>query len=173
MFEELIKKGNTIVSFFLGCISVLQLILEVPKIYVLLTLSIIILLWLSMIIVFFVRSPWHKSMRPQILKPNNIRKMFSLLFMKPLYEPKYTCPKYGCKLVRDIECNDDFVNSKITVIVEDDPVGYISNLGCIFPAIAVNEDFTCNDLLSEMISMKSDIQEKRLFFHRNAKQKVG
>ena len=83
--------------------------------------------------------------------------------MKPMYESKYVIPVVD-ELEGTLNSLDvEYIKSKITVIIEDDPVGYMCHKGNV-PAFIIDEQTDRETLLHTLIQYKERINEKSIFF---------
>lgn len=156
---------NNIVSLILGIVTIVEWILKFTLVHILISLGAILLVWMCIIAVIWARIPWNRNFRPaaMVFKKGNVKRFFSVILHRPLYESEYICPKYDSQYMDKDEIEAGY-SDRITVIIEDDPVGFICNTGCMYPALAVNEDFTHVEVMSAMRSVEEEILEKKLLF---------
>lgn len=163
--KEKLANLDTIVSLLLALITIIEWSLNFYYKYIVLSFCAIIFIWMIIMYYIWENRPWHKDLRPNILKlkRNKIKQLFSIVFQNPLYESRYICPKFDSQYMNDNIFNEQFTE-QITVIIEDDPVGFIGNFGCIYPAITINEDSTHTEIHTIIESIKEEIIEKKILF---------
>ena len=154
-------------SILLIAIAVVQWIIDAPWLYIGMTLLFLFLLWVISIILVMYYRPWNSNFRSDILKPFSgiypFKIFFKTVFVKPMYESKYIIPLVD-ELERDKQpLNVEYAKSKITVIVEDDPVGYMCHRGNV-PAFIVDENVKRDNLFNTLMESKARIEEKSVFF---------
>ena len=163
--KERLANLDTIVSLILPFVTVVEWILNIPGRYILVSLISVLALWLAIMVVILMRIPWNASFRPDLLnwRSTGWRQLFPVLFHRPLYESKYVSPNFDSQFMEDGIFDAKFIDC-ITVIIGDDPVGFIDNLGCMFAVMAVTENSSHLELLSEMQALESEILHRKLFF---------
>lgn len=163
--KERLSNIDVIVSLSLAIVTITEWLLKLKPKYIIISLIVLAVIWLSILSIIFSNIPWHKTLRSNILNLRTIglKRLIPIIFKKPMYESEYICPKYESYCMEN-EKHDDFNTEKITVIIEDDPVGYIEEIGCMIPAIAVNENTGFQELLSTMKDVENEIVTKRIFF---------
>lgn len=115
-----------------------------------------------------IRRPWNKDFRPSIFTFRNskysFRVIFNTIFSHPIYSHKYIVPHTSRNHTNiDTNINTQLLENKITVIIEDDPVGYIANKGCV-PSIIVDESMNSENIYNIIKNMQDEIISKRIFF---------
>lgn len=158
---------NTSWSIVILLITFVQWLADAPWSFILLSLFILLALWVLWITFVMWRRPWHPQFRSEILKPFGgvypFKIFYSTVFKKPMFESKYVIPVIdeleGTMNPLDVEC----IKTKITVIIEDDPVGYMCHKGNV-PAFIIDEHTDRESLLQTFIQYKDRINEKSIFF---------
>ena len=158
---------NTSWSLLAIVVTLFQWILDAPWFYIVLSLIIFIAIWTLWVVYVMWRRPWHPSFRSDILKPFGsiypFKVFYKAVFKRPMYESKYVIPFVeeveGPKTPLDI----NYIKSKITVVIEDDPVGYMFHHGNV-PAFIIDEQTDQESLYNTFSQYKERINEKSIFF---------
>lgn len=144
-----------------------QWIVDAPWLYIGLTVLALLVFWIVFLVIVMIKRPWHRQFRSDLLKPFTgiypFRLFFRTVFKKPMYESKYVVPMIKELVVEKNPFNIEQAKAKITVIVEDDPVGYMCHKGNV-PAFIVDEHVKRDELLNTLIESKERIEEKSVFF---------
>lgn len=158
---------NTSWSLIIVFITIVQWLADAPWIYMLQSFIALLLLWSLWISYVMWKRPWHPQFRSEILKPFGHKYPFTTfyktVFKKPMYESQYIVPVIEEQDVTGNLLDAQYVKSKISVIIEDDPVGYMWNRGSI-PAFIVDEHTNRDTLLHTLQACKGRIEEESIFF---------
>lgn len=158
---------NTILSLLIAVVTLAQWLLKVPLQYILLTIILLILIWIGTVLYLICRVPWHKQFRSPILKLWNKTYTYDMfyqaVFKHPFYEINYISPTIENQTSTTYNMDKKIITEKITVIIEDDPVGYMEHKGSI-PAFAIEDNTTATMLYNDLLESKELIIQKRIFF---------
>jgi len=90
-----------------------------------------------------------------------MRTFINTVFKKPYYESEYISPKFSNNMdTSDIHAVD---TSRLTIVVEDDPVGYADNCGML-PCIPVEDDITATELFVKLVETHNEISRYNFLF---------
>lgn len=158
--------ANAILSFATALVAVAQLCLHVPWHYFPVTLGFVLLAWMLVGGIRLHMRPWAKKMRnPLIARPfasaYPFGTFFKTVFTKPYYETSFISPLFSSK--RNGADPVALDTSRLTVVVEDDPVGYADNIGML-PCIPVQDEVTQADLLEQLEKLGDEIADYNMFF---------
>lgn len=158
---------NTSWSIVIILVTFFQWLADAPWIYIVLSLMLLVLLWVFWIAFVLWRRPWHSQYRSDILKPFGgiypFNVFYKTVFMKPMFESKYVIPVVEELDEVKIPLDADYIKSKITVVIEDDPVGYMCHKGNV-PAFIIDEQTDRESLLRTLLQYKDRINDKSIFF---------
>lgn len=157
---------NTPISFISAFIAVVQLCLEVPWYFYVITLGVIAFVWLLIVLVFLHRRPWYRKMsNPLMFRTKNstypFKSFYNTVYKKPYYEIEYISPKYSNNMDRNQQSQIDV--SRLTIVVEDDPVGYADNIGML-PCIPVEDEITSGELYEKLVEIDDEISNYNFLF---------
>lgn len=164
--KESFKDVNTSLSFTSASIAVVQACLQVPWYFYVITLGSILLVWLLVLLAFLHRRPWDKTLCNPLIRRTSrshysIKTFISSIYRRPYYETEYISPKFSHKMEHNI--SHDIDTSLLTIVVEDDPVGYAENSGML-PCIPVEDEINAHELFEKLVEMDSDITRYNFLF---------
>ncbi len=156
---------NTLLSFLSALIAVVELCLHVVWYFYIITIGIIAVVWVVVVGIMLYRRPWYKQMRnPLICRGKthySFRIFLNTIFKKPYYESEFLSPKFSSKM--DTETTPAIDTSRLTVVIEDDPVGYADNCGML-PCIPVDEEISPAELLEKLNEIHEEIAHYNFLF---------
>lgn len=157
---------NAIFSFASAAIAIVQLFLQVPWYYFVITLGSLLLIWIIICLARLNARPWNKKMRnPLICRgQHNIypyRTFLKTVFKKPYYETDFISPHYSNDMKQ--YDSEQYKVNRLTVVIEDDPVGYSDNIGML-PCIPVEDEISANVLYDRIVSLDEEILKFNMFF---------
>lgn len=157
---------NTILSFFSALIAVVELCLHVLWYYYLITFGLLFAIWIVAISIILYRRPWHKAMRNPLIcyksaSSYSFRTFIKTVFRKPYYESEFLSPKFSNTMTSNSTPSID--TSRLTIVVEDDPVGYADNCGML-PCIPVDEEITVGELYEKLVKLNDEIKRYNFLF---------
>ncbi len=164
--KNLFNDINTVFSFASALIAIVQLILQVTWHYYVITLGSVFIIWIFICFYRINRRPWHKKMRnPLIIRAKRSTypwgTFFNTVFTRPYYEGPFISPSFSSNMKPLFDNN--FNTNRLTVVVEDDPVGYAANIGML-PCIPVEDNVSQFSLYEQIISLDKEISKYRMFF---------
>lgn len=164
--KEFFNDVNALFSFASALIAIVQLILQVPWYYIVITLGVVLYVWFLICRIRLRRRPWHRKMRnPLIQRKKKSVYPFGVflktVFTKPYYEAPFIIPHFNNNM--DINEVSPINTSRLTVVVEDDPVGYADNIGML-PCIPVDDTIVHEDLYQRIKSLDKEITKYNMFF---------
>lgn len=157
---------NTPVSFITAFVAFVQLCLQVPWYVYVITLGAIVVIWLFIVLGFLHRRPWYRKMNNPLMfrtknNPYPFKYFYNTVYRKPYYENEYISPKYSNKMKKTHTIATDI--SRLTVVVEDDPVGYADNIGML-PCIPLEDETVWEDLYAKLVEIDKDISRYNFLF---------
>lgn len=157
---------NTPVSFITAFVAFVQLCLQVPWYVYVITLGVIVVIWLFIVLGFLHRRPWYRKMNNPLMfrtknNPYPFKYFYNTVYRKPYYENEYISPKYSNKMKKTHTIATDI--SRLTVVVEDDPVGYADNIGML-PCIPLEDETVWEDLYAKLVEIDKDISRYNFLF---------
>lgn len=157
---------NAPVSFISALVAFIQLCLQAPWYVYAGTLGAIAVIWLMIVMVFLHRRPWYSKMSNPLIhrtknNPYPFRHFYNTVYRKPYYETEYISPKYSNKINMMQPTETD--TSRLTIVVEDDPVGYADNIGML-PCIPLEDEITWTDLYAKLVEINSEISDYNFLF---------
>lgn len=162
-----IENVNTIGSALVAFVTIVQWLLKFSVTIIVISATSIILAWIIALIIILIRRPWHSKYRPGIMRRRgsqySFRVFYNTLFKGKIYESEYQVPMTNELSIEEAMIDQDLLGKKITVIIEDDPVGYICQRGNL-PAFIVNEDTSSDILFDLLYQYKESIYETNIFF---------
>lgn len=125
-------------------------------------------LWIFWVIIMMCQRPWNKNFRPATLRFSNseysTKDVFKAIFMKPYYETPYiSCGSQRREMYMNTQVDKAQILSRISIIIEDDPVGFITDRG-LLPAIAVDESMNVKDIFNAFVSELQTILLNKVLF---------
>lgn len=161
-----LENVNTLWSIGIAVATIVQWVLKIPHTVIILTLAGLVLLWVVYLLLALWLRPWHRRLRPGIYRffgAYPFRTVYNTVFKRDFYESDYVAPAYREQVDEDVEISRELLRSHITVVIEDDPVGYILHRGSL-PALVVDEKMTASKLLELLLASKEAIFEKGCLF---------
>lgn len=157
---------NTPVSFVTAVVAFVQLCLQVPWYVYALTFGAIVTVWALIVLAFLHRRPWYRKMsNPMMFRtksnPYPFKYFYNTVYKKPYYETEYISPKFSNKMNKNEKNVTD--TSRLTVVVEDDPVGYADNIGML-PCIPLEDEMTWQELYAKLVRIDKDISDANFLF---------
>ena len=164
--KEFFNDVNALFSFVSALIAIVQLILQVPWYYFVVTLGVVLYVWSLICRIRLRRRPWHRKMRnPLIQRKRDSIYPFSVflktVFTKPYYETSFIIPHFNNNM--DITEIPPINTNRLTVVIEDDPVGYADNIGML-PCIPVDDTVAHENLYQRIKSLDKEISKYNMFF---------
>ncbi len=164
--KESFNDINAIFSFTSAIIAIVQLCLQVPWYFYVITLGTLLFIWVIICLLRLNARPWNKKMRnPLICRgkyniyPYNT--FFKTVFRKPYYETEFISPQFSNDMKKHDSERQDV--KRLTVVIEDDPVGYADNIGML-PCIPVEDVITSEALYNRILSLDEEIKMYNMFF---------
>lgn len=130
------------------------------------TLGAIVTVWALIVLAFLHRRPWYRKMsNPMMFRtksnPYPFKYFYNTVYKKPYYETEYISPKFSNKMNKN---EKNVTNtSRLTVVVEDDPVGYADNIGML-PCIPLEDEMTWQELYAKLVRIDKDISDANFLF---------
>lgn len=158
---------NTIWTAIIAIVTFAQWLMKVSLVFIAISVALMLLGWAVYILIAMLRRPWHKDFRPEILKLKHSKYPFKVfydtVFKKKMYESEYVTPHYMRQTTNNMNMNYDNLKDRITVVVEDDPVGYICHKGKL-PSFIVDEKMSSPNIFNLLDSRKNVIIDSMFFF---------
>ena len=157
---------NAILSFISTIVAIIQVCLHVQWFYYLITIGTIILLWISYIIFRISNRPWYTKLSNPLIRrtpntPYTLNTFYAAMFKKPYYHAPFMSPKYSHNMSQ--QCTHTFDTSRLTVVIEDDPVGYMDNIGML-PCIPIEDEILHSDLYKRISNLDEETSKYNMFF---------
>lgn len=162
--KEAFDNVNAVFSFASAVIAIVQILLHAPWYYYVITLGTVFAIWLLVCVYRLKMRPWHSKMRNPLIQRNRtypVSIFFKTVFSKPYYETKFIGPMYSNEMSRFDSPGID--TGRLTVVIEDDPVGYADNVGML-PCIPVEDDISCDRLYERIKALDEEISKYNMFF---------
>lgn len=157
--KEAFDNVNAVFSFASAVIAIVQILLHAPWYYYVITLGTVFAIWLLVCVYRLKMRPWHSKMRNPLIQRNRtypVSIFFKTVFSKPYYETKFIGPMYSNEMSRFDSPGID--TGRLTVVIEDDPVGYADNVGML-PCIPVEDDISCDRLYERIKALDEEISK--------------
>lgn len=164
--KDTVDNINTPLSFITALVAFVQLCLKAPWYVYAVTFGAIALIWIFIVLSFLHRRPWYRKMSNPLMfrtkgNPYPFKYFYNTVYRKPYYEIEYISPKYSNRMNKNHTTDID--TSRLTVVVEDDPVGYADNIGML-PCIPLGDEISWQELYDKLVEIDSDINVYNFLF---------